>query len=108
MDHPDESDGDAAFRAEARAFLRIHGPAKGGPEDYHAACISGRIDEAEYVERAKAWQRRLADQGWAGITWPKRAWAVMEQAAQPWHQRLRMLGWRAGRGSAAWPGARPR
>jgi alkylation response protein AidB-like acyl-CoA dehydrogenase len=70
MDHLD-SDADAAFRAEARAFLRAHAPAKGGPEDYHAASTSRRIDQAEYVERAKAWQRLLADQGWAGITWPK-------------------------------------
>ncbi|MDX6429887.1 MAG: hypothetical protein QOE54_2253 [Streptosporangiaceae bacterium] len=70
MDHLD-SDADATFRAEARAFLRAHAPAKGGPEDYHAAFKAGRIDQAEYVERAKAWQRLLADQGWAGITWPK-------------------------------------
>src|SRR5260370_18895447 len=70
MDHLD-SDADATFRAQARAFLRAHAPAKGGPDDYHAAFKSGHIDQAEYVERAKAWQRLLADQGWAGITWPK-------------------------------------
>ena len=62
----DESAEEAAFRAEARAFLE---------QDHvmelarHAAVRSGE-DQAEWSERAKKWQAFLADAGWACITWP--------------------------------------
>jgi len=36
------------------------------------------------------------------------AWAVREQAVRLWRRRFRMLQWLAGRGWAAWPGARLR
>ncbi|MEY2568187.1 MAG: hypothetical protein QOE35_2716 [Actinomycetota bacterium] len=54
-----ESPEDAAFRAEARAWLAAHAPER-----------LPTADEPEYVSAAKAWQAQLADNGWGAITWP--------------------------------------
>jgi acyl-CoA dehydrogenase len=67
-DEPDE----AAFRAEARAWLSAHvGPYRlddadpDGPSPVFAdAADAGR------VERGRAWQRELHAGGWAGLGWP--------------------------------------
>jgi alkylation response protein AidB-like acyl-CoA dehydrogenase len=58
----DDSPEEAAFRAEARAWL-----------ERHARPVTSRRDPFEegHVDRCKAWQRTLYDGGWAGITWPK-------------------------------------
>ena len=65
-DSPEE----AAFRAEARAWLEAYAPRR--PDDAPDSAPGGvPPDEADAVARAKAWQARLYDAGWAGITWPK-------------------------------------
>jgi alkylation response protein AidB-like acyl-CoA dehydrogenase len=68
----DESPEEAAFRAEARAWLEDHAPKKGSPDDfsrgYGAASHEAELD---YVAKCKAWQHTLLEGGWAGITWPK-------------------------------------
>jgi alkylation response protein AidB-like acyl-CoA dehydrogenase len=61
----DDTPEEAAFRAEARAWLEAHAPAHLAPR---TARSSGG---GEWVQRCKAWQRTLYDGGWAGITWPK-------------------------------------
>ena len=61
----DDTPEEAAFRAEARAWLEVHAPAHVAPRTARA---SGGED---WVRRCKAWQRTLYDGGWAGITWPK-------------------------------------
>jgi alkylation response protein AidB-like acyl-CoA dehydrogenase len=62
----DESPEEAAFRAEARAWLeevadtpQAQGIRTGGPS----------LDR-DWVARAKPWQALLAEHRWAGITWP--------------------------------------
>ncbi len=67
-DTPDE----AAFRAEARAWLEANAVPKGHPDDFSVGSF-GDLDEGDYVERARAWQRTLHDGGWAALTWPKAA-----------------------------------
>ncbi len=67
----DDTQEEAAFRAEASAWLVAHAPAKGSPEDFSTGFLEGTMDPDEFMERAKAWQRLLVDKGWAGITWPK-------------------------------------
>ena len=60
----------AAFRAEARAWLEAHADPKGDGDPWE---VSGFPDEEQahaYFERGRAWQRTLADHGWAGLTWP--------------------------------------
>jgi hypothetical protein len=65
----DDTPEEAAFRAEARAWLSQHATAitAGTPR----RSPWGGIDEAEHVKACKQWERTLYDGGWAGITWPK-------------------------------------
>ena len=64
-DTPEE----AAFRAEARAFL----DANAEPQEQRAAgAAAGRHRRRWRCTRCKAWQAKKADAGFAGITWPKR------------------------------------
>ncbi len=58
-DTPEE----AAFRAEARAFLKANLPEK--------KQAGGRERGEEFLKRAKAWQKTKAQGGFAQITWPK-------------------------------------
>lgn len=59
-DTPEE----AIFRAEARAWLAAHAPA-------HEVPAGVRLDDAEEVQRGRAWQRAIYDGGYAGITLPE-------------------------------------
>ena len=64
MDFNDTKD-EAAFRAEANAFLSQHLEPKGEKP------LRQRIDGQEYLRRAKEWQAVKAKAGYAQITWPK-------------------------------------
>jgi alkylation response protein AidB-like acyl-CoA dehydrogenase len=67
MDFDDTKD-EAAFRAEARAFLAANATLKAV-----AAPVSrGRHITAAEIARAKDWQAKKYAAGFAGITWPKR------------------------------------
>ncbi len=55
----DESPEDAAFRADARAWLDASAPAR-----------LPTNDELDYLSAAKTWQAQLADAGWGAVTWP--------------------------------------
>ena len=55
----EDSPKEAAFRAEARTWLEANVPTEGE--------MAG-MDE---LQRAKLWQKRKADAGWACISWPK-------------------------------------
>jgi len=62
----DESAEEAAFRAEVRAWFAR-------PEVQREACSFNGLtpdDDLDWVAVAKVWQRFLADEGWACITWP--------------------------------------
>jgi alkylation response protein AidB-like acyl-CoA dehydrogenase len=63
MDDHDESPEEAAFRAEARAWLEAN-----APDDYPA--VPGGEYDAEHVKRAREWQATLADAGWGALSWP--------------------------------------
>jgi alkylation response protein AidB-like acyl-CoA dehydrogenase len=64
-DTPEE----AAFRAEARAWLEANAERK-SPDEVVGADLGERIDD-ETLRAAQAWQKKKADAGWACITWPK-------------------------------------
>jgi alkylation response protein AidB-like acyl-CoA dehydrogenase len=66
MDFNDTSD-EAAFRAEARAFLRANAEPKSQAKPMN---FRGHIGPGE-VKRAKDWQVKKADAGFAAVTWPK-------------------------------------
>lgn len=67
MDFSDTSE-EAAFRAEARAWLEANAKPIGAGE---ANAGMGERDDPHTIDSAKAWQARKADAGWACITWPK-------------------------------------
>jgi alkylation response protein AidB-like acyl-CoA dehydrogenase len=62
----DDTPDQAAFRAQARAWLEEHkaeAPVLQGP--------GALEDEAEILAARRAWQGKLAEAGLAGVTWPK-------------------------------------
>ena len=63
---------EAAFRAEARAWLEANAPAKGSVEAFDHMSSPGRSEELEraLANRARAWQSKLAVDGWACLDWP--------------------------------------
>jgi acyl-CoA dehydrogenase len=67
----DDTPEEAAFRAEARAWLDAHAVPRGHTDDFSAGLWTDAYDEDTYIARCRAWQRTLYDGGWAGITWPK-------------------------------------
>jgi alkylation response protein AidB-like acyl-CoA dehydrogenase len=66
----DDTPEEAAFRAEARAWLEANAIPKGHPDDFSAGIWSSMYSEDTLIKRTREWQGRLYDGGWAGITWP--------------------------------------
>ncbi len=67
-----ESPEDAAFRAEAKAFLAAFAPPKKpGDEVDTTMFVVDRDAERDMVARGREWQRVKFDRGWAGIHWPE-------------------------------------
>src|SRR5665213_553597 len=55
---------EAAYRDEARSWLRANAPKRaGGPDN--------GLDDPANMEECRAWQRKKAEAGYACITWPK-------------------------------------
>jgi alkylation response protein AidB-like acyl-CoA dehydrogenase len=67
MDFNDTSD-EAAYRARVRAFLEANAELK---SDKAPATRARYAEGPEAVARAKAWQGKKYEAGFAGITWPK-------------------------------------
>lgn len=63
MDFNDNAQ-EAAFRAEARAWLAAHAPA-------HILTPGEKIPDTEEADRGRAWMRELYAGGWSGLTFPK-------------------------------------
>ena len=59
----DDTPEQAAFRAQARAWLEAN--------KEQAPARSGSNDDQDYVDARRVWQRRLAEAGLAGVTWPR-------------------------------------
>jgi alkylation response protein AidB-like acyl-CoA dehydrogenase len=64
----DDTVEEAAFRAKARAFLDANSERR---EAGVAAIYRAGTENAEFRAKAKAWQAKKADAGYAAITWPK-------------------------------------
>jgi len=63
MDFNDNAQ-EAAFRAEARAWLAAHAPA-------HVLTPGAKMPDTEEADRGRAWMRALYAGGWSGLTFPK-------------------------------------
>jgi alkylation response protein AidB-like acyl-CoA dehydrogenase len=68
MDFNDTTE-EAAFRAEARAWLDANAE-RLQPGERAPGIAEGRADP-QMIARSQAWQAKKADAGWACITWPK-------------------------------------
>ena len=65
--HIGDTEQEAEFRAQARHWLSDHASLKstsGGELAEH--------DLGHHIQKCRDWQRVLFDNGWAGITWPKK------------------------------------
>jgi acyl-CoA dehydrogenase len=63
---------EAAFRAQARAWLEANARRRSGRGDWSAGPRAHTdAAEREFFERCREWQRTLFDGGFAGITWPR-------------------------------------
>ena len=62
---------EAAFRAEVRRFLDANARSKNPTETAHRGRYIPDANIAESLARAKEWQAKKADAGFAAITWPK-------------------------------------
>jgi len=67
----DDTPQEAAFRAEARAFVEAHAPKQFEPELSKASLGRIKLNGADIVAVGKAWQKTKADGGWACLNWPK-------------------------------------
>ena len=70
--HIGDTASEAAFRAEARAWLEANAVPKGHPDDFSVGAF-GDLDEEDYVDRVRQWQRTLHEGGYAALTWPRAA-----------------------------------
>ncbi|HXZ62854.1 MAG TPA: acyl-CoA dehydrogenase family protein [Acidimicrobiales bacterium] len=65
----DDTPEEAAFRAEARAWLEANAPRR-HQEAGGRGVLFDEVGQRHHVENCRRWQRTLYDGGWAGITWP--------------------------------------
>jgi len=65
--HIGDTPEEAAFRAEARAWLESHARRK---DAQNSELADHHRDLAGHIQQCRDWQRVLFDHGWAGITWP--------------------------------------
>jgi alkylation response protein AidB-like acyl-CoA dehydrogenase len=78
-DSPEE----AAFRAEARAWLEAHAT----PRDLSTRHRPATTDDEQdaHAKACQEWQRVLYDGGWAGLTWPKQFGG---RGGKPWQAAI--------------------
>ena len=68
----DDTPEEAAFRAEARAWLSAQAKPRTADSAPPAMLTDAfSAEERDHVRASKEWQATLYDGGWAGITWPK-------------------------------------
>ncbi len=66
--HIGDTPEEAAFRAEAHAWLKTHAHRR---DSHEGKTADHTRDLARHMQECRDWQRVLYDNNWAGITWPK-------------------------------------
>src|SRR5260370_2757752 len=67
----DDTQQEAAFRAEAKAWIGANEPKQYEAELRKASLGRSALKDANILDVAKAWQKKKADAGWACLHWPK-------------------------------------
>ncbi len=67
----DDTPQEAAFRAEAKAWIAANAPKQYEDELRKSSLGRTELKGANILEVAKAWQKKKADAGWACLHWPK-------------------------------------
>ena len=67
----DDTPQEAAFRAEAKAWIAANAPKQYEQELRKSSLGRTALMNANILEVAKAWQKKKADAGWACLHWPK-------------------------------------
>src|SRR5205085_5602154 len=67
----DDTPQEAAFRAQAKAWIAANAPRQYEDELKKASLGRTQLKGANILEVAKAWQKKKADAGWACLHWPK-------------------------------------
>jgi alkylation response protein AidB-like acyl-CoA dehydrogenase len=67
----DDTPQEAAFRAEAKAWIDANAPSEFEAELSKASLGRIKLKKHDIVEVAKDWQKRKSDGGWACLHWPR-------------------------------------
>ena len=66
----DDTEDEAKFRADARAWLEAHARSRHAAARARTAMPTDDASQRRHVDGCRRWQRTLFEGGWAGITWP--------------------------------------
>src|ERR1700687_6102756 len=79
----DDTPQEAAFRAEAKAWIAANAPQQYEEELRKSSLGRTQLKGANILEVAKAWQKKKAEAGWACLHWPKEYGGRGGAAAEP-------------------------
>ena len=67
----DDTPQEAAFRAEARAWIQVNAPKELEAELSQPTVGRIKLKNRDILEESKKWQKKKAEAGWACLHWPK-------------------------------------
>ena len=87
--HSDPDAGDTAeqaeFRSRARDWHDRHATPRSGDDLWSVPLYVDRSRAEEYFNNGRAWQSKLFEHGWAGLTWPQQYGGG---GGEPWQARI--------------------
>jgi alkylation response protein AidB-like acyl-CoA dehydrogenase len=84
-EHIHDTADQAAFRAEARAFLREHLPPRQAANPWALNFTADEREARAHFEAGRTWQRLLFDNRFAGLTYPREYGG---RGGESWHERI--------------------
>ena len=75
----------AAFRARVRTWHDRHATPRSVDDRWSVPLYADTERAGEHFNRGRAWQRKLFEHGWAGLTWPR---AYGGGGGEPWQARI--------------------
>ena len=75
----------AVFRARVQAWHDRHATPRSNDDLWSVPLYVDAARAEEYFNRGRAWQRKLFEHGWAGLTWPQ---AYGGAGGEPWQARI--------------------